>query len=231
MFCYLPLVKELGPDQPVFGLQASGLEAGEPLSASIEGMASEYLAAIREVQPEGPYHLLGMSSGGLIAFEMAHQIKERGGEAGFLGLLDTTPPDPRAAVRFTEDSMLTAIAGELGCADLMPLPTLEAIVDTAHAAHRLPPGFTLEHAERIAAVFRNNVARHLEYRPRRWDGPLLLVRALRRSREGDAPPEWSRFCPCVESFDLDCGHMDIVSPVFAPALAVLIARQLGNPGA
>jgi thioesterase domain-containing protein len=164
-----------------------------------------------------------MSSGGLIAFEMAHQIAERGGETGFLGLLDTSLPDPDAAARFTEESTLTAIAGELGCADLMPLPTLEAIVETGHASDRLPPGFTLEHAERIAAVFRNNVARHLEYGPRHWDGPLLLVRALRRSREGDVPPDWSHLCPGVKSVDLDCGHMEILSPAFAPALAALIA--------
>ena len=55
-----------------------------------------------------------------------------------------------------------------------------------------------------------------------WSGPLLLVRALRRSREGDVPPDWSHLCPGIKSVDLDCGHMEILSPAFAPALAALI---------
>ena len=79
VFCYLPLARELGPDQPVFGLQARGLEEDDVRASSVEEMASDYLSAIQQVQPEGPYHLLGMSSGGMVAFEMARQLRARGG--------------------------------------------------------------------------------------------------------------------------------------------------------
>jgi amino acid adenylation domain-containing protein len=94
VFRYLPLARALGADQPVYGLQASGLEDGEVSTGSIEEIAASYVDAILSEQPQGPYHLLGYSSGGLLTFEMAHQLRARGEEVAFVALLDTTLPDP-----------------------------------------------------------------------------------------------------------------------------------------
>ena len=49
---------------------------------------------MRSVQSHGPYYLIGHSAGGLIAFEMAHQLTAMGEKVAFLGLLDTHAPDP-----------------------------------------------------------------------------------------------------------------------------------------
>jgi thioesterase domain-containing protein/acyl carrier protein len=234
VFCYLPLVGSLGADRPVFGLEASGLESGDPLPASIEEMASAYLDAIREIQPEGPYHLLGMSSGGLIAFEMARQLRDGGAEVGLLALLDTTVPNPEDSTPFTEQMLVEAMAGEFGCPDLIPAPpavlTLAELVEKARTGGRLPPGFTLAHAGRIANVFRNTVRCHWAYRPRPWEGPMLLVRALRRAREGDLPPDWAPYVKgALDSIDLDCGHMDVISGSFSPIVAAFLMHGLERP--
>jgi thioesterase domain-containing protein/acyl carrier protein len=231
IFCYRSLVQELGPDQPVFGLQAAGLETGESLASSIQQMASDYVRAIRKVQPEGPYQLLGMSSGGLIAYEMARQIKDSGSEVRFLALLDTTVPGSQSETMFSEQMLVHAMAGELGCGDLMneapPTLTLQQLVDLAHHAGRLPPDFRLAQAERIANVFRNMVRMHFGYRPQHWDGPMLLLRALRRFRDGDFAPDWSPYVTdALEIVDLDCEHSDLVSPALSPTVAALIARRL-----
>ncbi|HKV13283.1 MAG TPA: amino acid adenylation domain-containing protein, partial [Thermoanaerobaculia bacterium] len=86
---YRNLVKHLGPDQPVYGLRARGLEAHAGLRhPSIEEMASEYIAALRSVQPSGPYQLGGSSYGGSIAFEMAQQLIREGEEIAVLALID-----------------------------------------------------------------------------------------------------------------------------------------------
>ena len=231
VFCYLPLVRELGADQPVYGLQASGLEEGETLATSIEEAAADYLAAIRTVQPEGPYQLLGMSSGGLIAYQMARQIKELGGAVSFLGLLDTTVPGTENETLFSEEYLVRAMAGELGCEDLLnnapPALTLPQLVEMGIQAGRLPAGFGIAQAERVAAVFRNSVRLHLAYRPGNWDGPMLLLRALRRLRDGDAPPDWSPFVTgTLEVRDLDCEHADLVSAQLSSVVAALVARHL-----
>lgn len=85
---YMPLAKALGPEQPLFGLQARGLDGEAKPHLSIPVMAREYIVAIKSVQPHGPYQLVGLSMGGSIAWEMACQLRDTGNEVTILGLLD-----------------------------------------------------------------------------------------------------------------------------------------------
>ncbi|WP_164783988.1 non-ribosomal peptide synthetase/type I polyketide synthase [Mesorhizobium sp. M5C.F.Cr.IN.023.01.1.1] len=85
---YTPLAKALGTDQPLFGLQARGLNGEARPHLSIPEMAREYLEAIKSVQPRGPYQLAGLSMGGSIAWEMACQLHDAGDEVAVVGLLD-----------------------------------------------------------------------------------------------------------------------------------------------
>ena len=87
VYPYFGLAQELGPDQPFYGLQAVGLYQAP--HRSIEEMASHYLEALQTVQPEPPYLLGGWSLGGLIAFEMAQQLRRSGREVALLALIDT----------------------------------------------------------------------------------------------------------------------------------------------
>jgi aspartate racemase len=89
---YSELARRLGPDQPVYGLQAVGLDGREAPLKTIEAMAAHYVREIRSVQPTGPYFLTGSSFGGVLAFEAARQLEERGERVGLLALLDTYCP-------------------------------------------------------------------------------------------------------------------------------------------
>jgi amino acid adenylation domain-containing protein len=92
---YLQLARGLGKDQPVWGLQAQGLDGiTRPLRA-IKEMASLYRDEIRRQFPQGPYFLCGGSMGGMIAFEVAQQLVADGAEVGLLGLFDTYGPNNR----------------------------------------------------------------------------------------------------------------------------------------
>jgi thioesterase domain-containing protein len=82
----------LGPDQPFYGLQAQGVDGRLPLLPSIEAMAEQYVAAIRTVDPVGPYRLAGYSGGGVIAIEMAQQLKRAGAQVAMLAMIDTLSP-------------------------------------------------------------------------------------------------------------------------------------------
>jgi len=88
---YHDLARLLGPYQPVYGLQAKGLDGREEPHTNIKEMAVHYLKEMREVQPEGPYLLGGRSSGGTIAFEMACLLAAEGEQVALLALLDTYP--------------------------------------------------------------------------------------------------------------------------------------------
>jgi amino acid adenylation domain-containing protein len=76
-------------EQPVYGLQARGLNGIDEPAESIEEMAADYVAAITAANPHGPYALAGYSFGGIIAFEMARQLLAAGRPVTFVGLLDT----------------------------------------------------------------------------------------------------------------------------------------------
>ncbi len=79
-------------DHPVYGLQEPLITDINPLPESIPAIAAYYIAQIKTVQSEGPYHLVGYSIGGLIAYEMAQQLRSDGQEVALLGLLDPAPP-------------------------------------------------------------------------------------------------------------------------------------------
>src|SRR5207253_10732732 len=60
---YREFAQLLNADQPVYALQAQGLDGGRPPHTTIEAMATHYLDEIRSVQPEGPYFLGGFCLG------------------------------------------------------------------------------------------------------------------------------------------------------------------------
>lgn len=84
---YGPLVSNLRSGRPVYGLQYSHLSFARALT-SVESIASHYLSDLAAIQPTGPYNLAGWSFGGLVAYEMACQLRERGEEIGLLALID-----------------------------------------------------------------------------------------------------------------------------------------------
>jgi len=92
VFPYYELACQLGKDQPFYGLQPVGLDGEQPPSICIEEMAKQYVKALREVQPQGPYFLGGWSFGGLVAFEMAQQLKKASQQVALLALIDTQAP-------------------------------------------------------------------------------------------------------------------------------------------
>ncbi len=87
----------LDPDRPVY-LVYRDLGTEEFAELTVEELAGVYLAELRTVQPEGPYHLCGFSFGGQIAYEMARQLAEAGQAVGLLGLLDPPPVTGNAYV-------------------------------------------------------------------------------------------------------------------------------------
>jgi len=105
--CYLPLSRYLGMDQPFYGLEEPSYTGKQEPFTSIEEAAMSYIAAIRSIQPRGPYLMGGWSLGGIIAAEMSYQLYEQGEETALLALLDS--PSPLPAGRLLTDEEWTAL--------------------------------------------------------------------------------------------------------------------------
>ncbi len=114
VYCFLELAQRLGSDRPFHAFQAAGLEQGTVPVRRLEDMAASYVNALRETQPDGPYHLGGWSLGGIVAFEMAQQLHAQGHEVATLALFDSHAPIPLAdAVRPLHDLAQEAAALDL----------------------------------------------------------------------------------------------------------------------
>ncbi len=181
VFCYRELAAALGTEQPFCALQARGLGSGEPPFERIEEMAAAYVAAIRAVQPEGPYRLGGWSFGGLVALAMGCQL-ERAGEQVALALIDPTTPGATggsalpAGAELDEVSVLLLLARDLGgmggapiavaASDLAPLDRearFDLVLARAEAAGALPAGADPAQVRRLLHLFKTNIQAAFAY--------------------------------------------------------------------
>jgi amino acid adenylation domain-containing protein len=95
LLSFVELAAQLGPEQPVYGLQLPATI--DEHQANLSAVAANYVRQVRAIQPSGPYHFAGHSSGGLVAFEIACQLLERGEAVGLLALLDCDPETGKSA--------------------------------------------------------------------------------------------------------------------------------------
>jgi len=92
-FVYARLTRHIGGEHPFFGLKARSAQGTLLSQDSVQEMAADYLSEIRSLQPLGPYHLVGECAGGIIAYEIAQQLRSQGQEIALLILMDTPRPD------------------------------------------------------------------------------------------------------------------------------------------
>ncbi len=170
---FLPLSKRLPQEQSVWGLQARGLEARWSIPDwSVRSIAARHVKALRSVQPQGPYHLAGHSFGGLVAFEMAHQLHAAGQEVALLVILDSFAPDPATMPADPPQSLVDRLHHVLGLAATGVIP---------NAGHR----HYLRFWQQAKVLSRR-------YRGRSWPGRTLVVTAQDAGVPGRAH-EWAAF--------------------------------------
>jgi thioesterase domain-containing protein/acyl carrier protein len=202
IFGYLDLVRRLEPGRPVYGLQAPS-----PGPAEVGEMAERYLAEIRRVQPQGPWHLAGWSFGGLIAFEMARRLRAAGEEVAGLALID--PPevlDPTNRTDRTDPS------------DPDDLALLAAFAREPGISQDLDP----DDLRRRFEIFRSHVAASRAFRPGPYDGPLDLFEAAERPAPAAT---WRGMARRVVVLPGD--HYSLLAPPQVEALARALSGDVG----
>ena len=83
------IIKHFDEDQPIYGFQGVGPNGYDNWFESIEAMAARYVESVLEVNPKGPYAIAGFSFGGMVAFEMARQLKAQGKTVSLIAALDS----------------------------------------------------------------------------------------------------------------------------------------------
>ncbi|MBE8586411.1 amino acid adenylation domain-containing protein, partial [Xenorhabdus griffiniae] len=154
---YSPLAALLPPELPVYALQALGIHTLAHPPMSIEALAACHIQAIRRLQPQGPYRLMGWSIGGLIAYEIAQQLTCEGETVAFLGMIDSYYHTHKDSDDFSIDEearrielIINAlrtqkmIGDEEALAELHSLSDLEQVLDHCIERQWLSAGITRE---------------------------------------------------------------------------------------
>ena len=217
-WCYAGLLAHLDPRQPVLGLQCRGLTRPDRLPADLGAMAADYVAEIRQVQPEGPYRLLGWSLGGLVAQEMAVQLQRAGHAVELVALLDAYPmdhldPDVTVPVDLLLDDLGFDPDPDPGGQD-RPADPMEAAARRVQAAGGALATLTRDQLAAMYASYRNALRISRRHVPRRFEGDVVFFRAARGGLLDAPPPEvWKAYVTGrIDEHVLDCGHTEMTRP-------------------
>ncbi len=176
---YADLARELGRDQPVYGLQAHGVIEGQAPHDCVETMASVYIEAIRTVQPQGPYHLCGTSFGGIVVYEMAVQLQASGQQVGTVFIGDTwVVRGPHFRPRWYRFSRLT-YPFVLSPREILTLLRRRWSGGGEPVQRRRRAKFANELHKRMARAHSRALQR---YRPRYYPGKVVLFRSATLDR-------------------------------------------------
>lgn len=93
VFSYERLARQLGPDQPFYAFEAPGIDGTQAPVTSIEVLAARYLTDLRAFQRDGPYFIGGFCLGGIVAFELARQLRAQGQDVALLALFESPSPN------------------------------------------------------------------------------------------------------------------------------------------
>ena len=222
---YTGLLPHLGGDQPVYGIQAAGLDGTRPPAPDAAAMVAHYLDLVRQVQPRGPYRLLGWSYGGFVAHAMACALQRDGEQVELLAMLDAPQPHGTA---HDDDATARQVAALLSRVAGLPVDAqapVEAVLDQIDARVAADPAsvpVTGAEAAAIAAVMRNNLRIAPQFTPGTYRGDVLFFSAAEEQHtEHPAdlavlPGKADSWRPHVDGTLHDhrvpCGHYEMTEP-------------------
>lgn len=206
VLCYGELARLLGTDQPIFGLQARGIDGIQSPDGRIESMAEDYLRALSPVRGHGPVRLGGWSMGGIIALEMARQLRDQGIEVQLVLLFDTHAPSPNWAHALARQAR-TWVRRARGRPD--------------------PIGWVEDLEPNLRGVARANMLASIDYRASTFEGRIVLIQAQAQGVAArDQLRRWRRLAPNLEQRAVHGTHGTLLGPEYVKETAQCVRDLL-----
>ncbi len=221
------LGQALGDKQPFYGLQAVGLDGKTSPLDSVEKTAKENVTAMQSIQPTGPYHLIGHSYGGAVAYEMARVLLEQNETIASLILLDSFAPSVIQKQKLPEEKgmffeVCSTLANLYGLDFDLDIKQLQQISmhnrndDIANVFNRHGIDITTEQLTTFYNVFKANRGCYLSYKPSKLSQKIevSLYRASENHQEREAMPNdygWSELLlKPIQIYDVNANHFSIL---------------------
>jgi thioesterase domain-containing protein len=235
VYGYADLSRALGPDQPLYAFQTPGLDGTRELLTRVEDMAAHYIEAMQEVHPRSPFILVAWSFGGVVAFEMAQQLRARGERVPLLVMIDT--PHPSFLPEGLEDDvalLVTLLRMDVPLhmdsvrAKGSPREQLAYILEEGKRAGVYQAELELDQLCHFMKVHRTNNQAAKAYVPKPYDGRITFFRPAEEDETGflkspDDPTLGWRNVPShgVDVHSIPGNHLNLMS---SPHLEVLVAK-------
>nr|WP_050988103.1 non-ribosomal peptide synthetase [Thiothrix nivea] len=217
---------------PFYGLQARGIEPGEPLYTSIDEMAQNYVDAIRQIKPQGPYLLAGWSFGGSVAFEMARILESTGETVSGVIMIDAPSPYVDTYETDDVDFLLERLEPAAGINIQEEVEQQESehaqkqlIIEQKKQIGLFPPDITLEEAEQRLRVHKHHNQLLCQYRPNQAiKAGIAYIKATEETRFDekmkDPVPAWAEFThKGMIEHESPGNHFNMFSNEHSPVLA------------
>jgi phthiocerol/phenolphthiocerol synthesis type-I polyketide synthase E len=197
VYFYRDLVREMDPEQPIYGIIAPGLDTEAPRLTSIPQLAELYIEEIQQKHPKGSYCLGGASFGGIVAFEMAQQLVQQQQEIELLFMIDSPGPG-QMPERLQDDSAILAYIIftmdreiQISPDKIRPMDSLQLkeflIEQGGNEAKNNPDAYMDEIYQRLK-VYKSLSQGMYDYIPQRYPGFLHYFRATERMENNTLDP-------------------------------------------
>ncbi|WP_331721435.1 amino acid adenylation domain-containing protein [Streptomyces sp. NBC_00212] len=207
-WAYMGFAGHLGEDRPAYAIQARGFD-GAALPESIEAMIADYLEQMLKVQPEGPFHLVGLSLGGTLAQAMAAELQKQGHEVATLALLDCVPASWFTHNETVDVSEVREFFGER-------LPALAGSTE----------GDRESLVDNSAAIMVRHITMMKDFESPVFDGDALFFNATLNPDESYRSHWTPYILGSVQEWDIHSTHLGMNMPGPAAEICKVINRHL-----
>jgi len=224
------LARVVGDDQPFIVARLTTEDLQQLCEASdgrptLQRIAACLVRKITTAQRQGPYTVGGLCLGGILAFEIASQLRAEGHEVALVVMLD--PPSPsylsapeKLKPRWYQPRYLARRAARLGVRK-----SLDSLMQYAfkphHATQPKAPKNEVEIAQELIELASTT------YQPLAYDGKVLLLLASDRPPHLNFLPEWQALVPhSLYEMTLDGHHTDMTKEHNVQVIADAISSHL-----
>jgi len=234
------LIRHIGTDHPIYGIQARTLTRPDYVPTSIAQMAADYVDEICRLDPTGPVCLVGWSFGGLAAHAMATTLQARVLEVGLLAILASYPISAAVREEFSDMDDETALEDLLAAVLVDEIPdmqfqrplTLAAVAEVLRKQANPLSLLDVRRFQDIAQVYAHNARLMLDFTPERFHGNLLLFTATVDKPENAPTPEaWRPYVDgAIEVHAVGSRHSRMAQPESLAQIGPVLAAKLSKVG-
>jgi thioesterase domain-containing protein/acyl carrier protein len=223
-------------DCPIIGIQQT-VQNGEAEPASVREMAKNYADRIQGVDPTGPYNLLGWSFGGVVAHEIAIELRRRGCLIAHLIVLDALLDTPSSAI-LNHDFLVEKQLEEVLLFYRIDIPDEDEPLTYERVEELLREGGIVEFARYkplLALIIQNNdtnIPLGLAHEPGVFNGDLEIFAAV-GGEDGQSSSLMQSWRPYVTGditeHVVNCKHTHMMTTeslsLYGPQLKVLLEAE------